>query len=74
MPETSPDGLPVFHVYGTHYPAGSRSGQRFSEMIPAEDIYAAMASVRARFPGDRWKRLSADFTGQYQQELFGEES
>lgn len=74
MPETNGNGLPVYHVHGTYYPAGSRSGRRFSELIPAQDLHAAVDSVKGRFPGANWTFIGADFTGEYQQELFPEES
>lgn len=65
--------IPVYHVHGTYYEPGSRSGKRFSEVIPAQTAQAAINVAMIRVPGANWTHVSADYQG-HQQFLFEEGS
>lgn len=70
-----PDNIrttPVYHVHGTYYEPGSRSGNRFSEIIPAVSAQAAIQVATDRYPGANWTYINAQYQG-HQQYLFEEE-
>lgn len=73
MTDPQPATMPLFHVYGTYYLPGSRSANRFSELVPAANLQAAVNQVQDRFPGSHWSFLGADYRGE-QSVLFEEET